>query len=158
MNTINAMNTILNSIRISVSDVRQVDLDGRPYGFRASKSYWIDEGWDSERWKNYQLPQIAIFELEGSTIAEGRKSYNERYENVIYQINVFASGRNQMNDLASQIKDGFYNWNRRKSMAKSGLKLDRKISDFDTIDDEMLPQQVFRKQISWRVLYQASGS
>lgn len=158
MNTDDAMKTFVNAIRQNVEDVEQFDLDGRPFGFRASKSYWIDEGWDSDRWRDYQLPKIAVFELEGSTVAEGVKTNNERYESVLYQVNVFASGRVQMNDLSNQLKNGFYNWNNRNSTLKSGLKIDRKISEFDTIDDEFLPQQVFRKQISWRVFYQSSGS
>jgi len=158
MNTEDAIKTFVNAIRQNVDDVQQVDLDERPYGFRPSKSYWVDEGWDSDRWKNYGLPQISVFELEGNTVAEGVRTNSERYESAIYQVNVFASGRDQMNDLSTQVKNGFYNWDNRKSTLKSGLKIDRKISEFDTVDDEFLPQQVFRKQISWRIYYQSSGS
>lgn len=107
---------------------------------------------------SYGIPQIAVFELDGNTVAEGAKTSNERYEAVIYQVNVFASGRTQMNDLSTQIKDGFYNRTKRLSTLGSGLKIDRKLSEFDTIEDEFLPQQVFRKQLSFRVFYQSSGS
>jgi len=158
MNTDSAMKTFVNAIRQNVTDVEQKDIDDRPFGFRASKSYWVDEGWDTDRWKEHQLPQIAIFELDGSTAAEGRKTKSERYELSIMQVNVFASGRTQMNDLSTQVKNGFYSYPKRLSMLASGLKLDKKLSEFDTIDDEMLPQQVFRKQLTWKVYYQATGS
>lgn len=158
MNTDDAMKTFINAIRQNTEDVEQFDADERPYGFRPSKSYWIDEGWDNDRWKDYGLPQIAVFELDGNTVAEGAKTNNERYEVVTYQVNVFASGRDQMNNLSTQVKNGFYNYNNRLSTLKSGLKIDRKISELDTVEDEFLPQQVFRKQLSFRVFYQASGS
>ena len=158
MNTDDAMKTFVNAIRQNVNDIEQFDIDERPVGFRPSKSYWIDEGWDRVRWSDYGLPQIAVFELEGNTAAEGAKTNNERYELSVYQVNVFASGRRQMNGLSTQVKNGFYNRTNRLSTLSSGLKIDKKISEFDTIEDEFLPQQVFRKQMSFRVFYHSSGS
>lgn len=158
MNTDDAMKAFVNAIQQNVEDIQQLDADGREYGFRASKSYWIDEGWDSQRWHDHQLPQISIFELDGQTVGEGVKSNSERYELSLMQVNVFASGRSQMNKLSTQVKNVFYGRDKRMSLLSSGVKVDRKMSEFDTVEDEMLPQKVFRKQMTWRILYQASGS
>lgn len=150
------IDAVINAIRENVTDVERVDIDNNPIGFRASKSYWVDYGWIEERWRDHGLPQIAVFHIGGTTTRQD--TMHERWEGAIMQIGVFASGRNQKTRLVGEIKKGFFDWENRNSMLGSGIKMDKMLTEYDTIDDELLPQKVFRKEMSFQVYYKTSGA
>ena len=156
--TADALKIFVNAIRQNVEDVIQKDADDYYYSFRASKSYWVDQGWFSERLQNYGLPQISIFHVGGRKVAEGKKSNSERYIGDTFQVDIFASGRPQKQDLTNQVMKGLFTFTNRLSTNRSGLKIDSLLTDYDTIEDEILPQEIFRKQMSFRVFYQTSGA
>ena len=155
---VDAMDIFLNSIRQNVDDIRQSDVDGNTTTFRASQSYWIDEGWVVERWKNYGVPQIGVFAAGGGVIAEGRSTHSERYEQKIFLVDIFASGKDQRGYLTEQVKDAFLLTPQRMSLLSSGLKVDKLLSEVDIIDDDILEGRVYRKQLTFRTIFRASGS
>ena len=146
----------INSIQQNVEDVFQLDIDDQPISFRASKSYWVDYGWISDRWRDHGLPQIGVFHVGGGDV--GRDTKTNRWELAVMQVDIFASGRQQKTDLAGQVKKGFYDWENRNSFLNSGVKFDSIVNEYDTIDDEVLPQKVFRKQLSFVVYFNSSGA
>jgi len=150
-----AIGAFINGLQQNLEDIERVDIDDYNIGFRPSASYWIDYGWIEDRWKNYGLPQISIFQVGGRTEEE---SYDARREMMLLQVDILASGRNQKTDLAGQVKNALYTRAQRESMAKSGVKMDKLVSEIDTIEDEMLPQKVYRKLMTYRVYYQSSGA
>jgi len=153
--TNDAISIFVSAMRIHVSDYAQADIDGNSIGARASQSYWIDQGWIADRWKYHGLPQIAIFSLGGGVIGDGVT--NERYEENTILVNIFASGRRQKNNISEQVKNAFLMRANRNSINSSGVKIDRLLSDSDNIDDDMVPQDVHRKDLTFRIVYRASG-
>jgi hypothetical protein len=149
------IDAFVNAIQQHVTDVERVDIDGNAIGFRPSKSYWVDYGWMEERWRDHGLPQISVFQIGGNSVEQ---DMDERYEGAIMQVDIFASGRNQKTVLTGEIKKGFFDRKSRFSLLASGVKLDKVLSEFDTIDDELLPQTVFRKQLTFQVYYNTSGA
>ena len=149
------INAFVNALQQNLEDVERTDIDGYNISFRASANYWIDYGWIEKRWKDHGLPQISIFHVGGRTDVEG---YDFRHEMMMLQVDILASGRNQKTDLAHQVKNALYTRTQRESLAKSGVKMDRLINELDTIEDELLPQEVYRKKITFKVFYQSSGS
>ena len=145
----------VNAVRQNIDDIQQVDIDGGFIAIRPSKSYWIAEGWDSQRWADYQLPQVSIFYTAGNTDVEDVEG--SRYDTGTMKVDIYASGRNQRRSLSSEIKRGLLQKESRNSLLASGLKLDRIISDIDSIEDEINPQDVYIKSISFRVYYHSSG-
>jgi len=153
-----ALDIFVNALRVNIDDIIQKDIDDNYVSFRASKSYWISEGWIDERWRDHGLPQIAVFQIASRDAASGKKTKSERYTEDNFQVDIFASGRNQKQDLTNQIRKSLFNYDNRMSMLRSGIKLDKIISQYDTIEDEILPQQVYRKQMSFKVYYHTSGA
>jgi len=149
------INAFVNALQQNLEDVERVDIDGYNISFRASTNQWIDYGWIEDRWKKYGLPQISVFHVGGRTEVEG---YDFRNEMMMLQVDILASGRNQKSDLTNQVKNALYTRTQRDSLARSGVKMDRLINEVDTIEDEMLPQDIYRKQITFKVYYQSSGS
>ena len=150
------INTIVNAVRIHCSDVNQHDMDGGSLNAtRASKSYWIDYGWIGERWKEHGLPQISIYNKAARGEAEGLEG--ERYEMNIIEIGIFATGNVQRTSFGSQVKRGLFSKAPRISLKNSGVKVDRLLSEFDSKDDDMLPQEVYIKEIDIKVYYHTSG-
>ena len=150
-----AIGAFVNALQQNLEDVERVDIDDYNIGFRPSANYWIDYGWIEDRWKKHGLPQISVFHVGGRTDVEG---YDFRHEMMMLQVDILASGRNQKTNLAGQVKKALYTRAQRESLARSGVKMDRLINEVDTIEDEMLPQDIYRKQITWKVYYQSSGS
>ncbi len=150
-----AINAFVNALQQNLEDIERVDIDGSNIGFRSSANHWIDYGWIEDRWKNYGLPQISIFQLGGRTDVEG---YDFRYEMMLLQVDILASGRNQKTDLTYQVKKALYTRTQRESLARSGVKMDRLVNEVDTIEDEMLPQKVYRKLMTYKIFYQSSGA
>lgn len=150
------IDAFINAIQEHVTDIERVDIDNNPIGFRASKSYWVDYGWIDERWRDHGLPQISIFQIGGSYAAQD--TWDSRWETATMQIDIFASGRNQKTKLAGEVKKGFFQHENRNSLLASGIKLDKLLTEFDTIDDELLPQTVYRKQLTFQVYYKTSGA
>jgi hypothetical protein len=144
------ISAFVNAMQQHTTDVERVDIDNNPIGFRASKSYWIDYGWMEERWRDHGLPQITVFQIGGGTVEQ---DLDERCESAIMQVDIFASGRNQKTRLTREVKGGFFERESRLSLLASGVKLDKVLTEFDTIDDELLPQKVFRKQLTFQVFY-----
>jgi len=77
---------------------------------------------------------------------------------MLLQVDILASGRSQKIDLTGQVKNALYTRAQRESMAKSGVKMDKLVGEADTIEDEMLPQKVYRKLMTYKVYYQSSGA
>jgi len=150
-----AINIFVNALQQNLEDVERTDIDDYNIGFRPSASYWIDYGWIEKRWKDHGLPQISIFQVGGRTEEE---SYDARREMMLLQVDILASGRNQKTNLTDQVKNALYTRIQRESMAKSGVKMDKLVSEVDTIEDEMLPQKVYRKLMTYKVYYQSSGA
>lgn len=150
------IDAFVNAIQQHVTDIERVDIDNNPIGFRASKSYWVDYGWIEERWRDYGLPQISIFQIGGNF--HGQDTMEARWEAATMQVDIFASGRNQKTRLSGEIKKGFFDYKSRISLKDSGVKLDKLLTEFDTIDDELLPQTVYRKQMTFQVFYNTSGA
>lgn len=150
-----AIEAFVNALQQNLEDVERVDIDGYNIGFRPSASYWVDSGWIQERWKKHGLPQISIFQIGGRTEIEG---YDFRHEMMLLQVDILASGRNQKTNLAYQVKNALYTRTQRESLARSGVKMDRLINEVDTIEDEMLPQEVYRKLMTYKIYYQSSGA
>ncbi len=150
-----AISIFVNALQQNLEDVERTDIDDYNIGFRPSASYWINYGWIEDGWKNHGLPQISIFQVGGRTEEE---RYDVRREMMLLQVDILASGRNQKTDLTGQVKNALYTRTHRESMAKSGVKMDRLVSEVDTIEDEMLPQKVYRKLMTYKVYYQSSGA
>ncbi len=150
-----AINAFVNALQQNLEDIERVDIDDQNIGFRPSASYWIDYGWIEDRWKNHGLPQISIFQIGGRTEVEG---YDFRYDMMLLQVDILASGRNQKTNLAHQVKNALYTRTQRESLARSGVKMDRLVNEVDTIEDEMLPQKIYRKLMTYKVYYQSSGA
>ena len=123
-----AINAFVNALQQNLEDIERVDIDGYDIGFRPSASYWIDYGWIEKRWKNHGFPQISVFQVGGRTEEE---YYDTRWEMMMLQVDVFASGRNQKTNLANQIKSALYTRAQRESLARSGVKMDRLVSEVD---------------------------
>lgn len=151
------IDAFVNAIKQTVLDIEQTDIDNNPIAVRASKSYWVAEGWIDERWKDHGLPQIAVHKLRDRQEG-GNDTEDSRWEEVLFIVDVFASGRGERRSMTGQIKKGLYSKNNRVSMNKSGFKMDRMISDNVNIDDEMLPQKVFRETMTFRVYFKTSGA
>ena len=155
---VDATDIFLNAMWQNLDDIRQTDLDGNTTTFRASQSYWINEGWIANRWKDYGLPQIGVFSAGGGVIAEGKSTQSERYEQKIFLVDIFASGKDQRGYLTEQVKDSFLLTPQRMSLISSGLKIDKLLSEVDIIDDDLLEGRVYRKQLTFRTIFRASGS
>lgn len=153
--TNDAISIFVSAMRIHVSDYARRDIDGNAMSARASQSYWVDQGWIADRWKDHGLPQIAVFTMGGGVIGEG--TTNERYEQKTILVDIFASGRQQKDKISEQVKNGFLLNVNRNSINSSGVKIDRFLSESDSIDDEMVPQDVYRKSLTFRIIYRASG-
>ena len=151
------IDSFINAIKQNVLDIEQTDIDGNPIAVRASKSYWVSEGWIDIRLRDYGLPQIAIHKLRDRQEAGG-DTEDSRWEEVLFIVDVFASGRGERRMLTGQIKKGLFNGNNRISMGKSGFKMDRLLSDNVNIDDEMLPQKIYRETMTFRVYFKTSGA
>jgi hypothetical protein len=151
-----AINTFVNAVRQNVRDIVQRDIDGNEMSFRASKSYWIDEGDYQERWVDYQLPQISIFHIGGGT--EGQDTKDKRWELMMMQIDVIASGKGQRNELVGDIKTGFFDYDKRASLLASGVNFAGIASEYELIEDAVVAQDVFRKQLTFKVYINSSGA
>ena len=147
------IDTFVNAIQQHVDDVAQVDIDGNTIAIRPSKSYWIAEGWDPQRWSDYDLPQISIFYTAGSTEVEDVAGS----DTAIMRVDIYASGRTQRRTMSQEIKRGLLQKEYRNSMLASGVKLDRLLYDNDSIEDELRPQDIFVKSLGFRVYFKTSG-
>jgi len=154
--TTSAMNAFINALRVNCSDYNRKDIDNNSIGARASKSYWIAEGWISDRWESYGLPQIGVFSIGGGVISEG--DLGERYEQQRILVDIFTSGINQRKDLTEQVKNALLLKDRRNSLNDSGVKIDRLLSDIDIVADDIIPQDVYRRQLVFGIIYKASGT
>lgn len=151
-----AIDAFINALRQNVDDINQRDIDENLISFRASKSYWIDSGWIADRWRDHSLPQIGVFTVGGGVIGEG--ILGERYEEKRILVDIFASGAEQRQKLTEQVKNALLLKAQRNSLNSSGVKLDRFLSEADSIMDDMMPEEVFRKQMTFRIIYRASGT
>lgn len=150
-----ALRAIVNAVQESIEDVQRVDIDGNNIGIRPSKSYWIEEGWIGNRWRDHGIPQVSIYDLSNSIVGEDGKS--SRWERMYVEVDIFGSGRNQCQNLVGQIKKHFYDPENRESLKGSGVKFDS-LYDNEVIQDEILPQDVFTKQIFMNLYYHTSGA
>ena len=151
-----AMDIFVNSIRENVSDIRRQDIDGGEYIFRASKSHWIDNKTRLiDRWRKYQLPQIQILDVGGRDVLEGVEG--DKMHQSMYQVDVYATGWNQKQELTAEVKSIMDKLSRRSTRA-SGLKLDSIVQDYDGMTDEVIDQDIFRRIITFRTIYYTSGT
>ena len=150
------IDAFVNAIQKNVSDLVQRDIDGNDISFQTDKSNWIDEGHWEPRWRDYGLPQISIFHIGGFT--EGQDTKDRRWELMMMQVDVLASGRRQRNVLVGEIKTGLFNHTKRNSLLASGVNMDSITGDYELIDDEVLSQEVFRKQLTFKVYINTSGA
>ena len=150
-----ALRAIVNAIQDSLEDVQRVDIDNNNIGIRASKSYWIEEGWMTERWRDHGIPQVSILGLNNSI--EGEDGKGARYERMYVEVDIFGSGRDQCQDLLGQIKKHFYDYENRESLRKSGVKFDS-LYDNMIVQDEVLPQKIYSRQVYMNIFYRTSGA
>jgi len=164
LNIEQAEDVFVNALRYNLSDVNTLDINGDPIGARASKSYWIDKGWATKantglngqsRWASWGLPQVQIFNIQSVKESEGVEG--QQYWNSLFQVDIFASGENQKKRLAEEARN-MLGKNSRRSTNASGLKIDSIINDFDAIADERIPQEVWRRTITFRVFYNTMRS
>jgi len=145
-----------NAIRQNTTDLRRYNIDGEDIGFAQSKSYWVNLGHPEAEWTKYRLPQIGIHKIGGYT--EGDDTWDSRWEGVMMRVDIFASGRGQRTRLAGDIKRGFFNRVSRFSLVGSGIKVDKVLSDDDSVEDDMLAQDVQTRQITFSVYFNTSGA
>jgi len=150
------LDAFLNSIRQNTTDLRRYDIDGGDIGFAQSKSYWVNLGHPERQWTEHGLPQIGIHKVGGYTEADD--TWDAHWEGVMMRVDIFASGRQQRTKLAGEIKGGFFNRAPRFSMVGSGIKVDRILSDLDSVEDDMLAQDVHVRQITFSVYFNTSGA
>jgi len=122
---------------------------------RASGAYWVDSTWISERlFEHHFFPQVSVFEV-------GSSSYESRKGNIVYfplyQIDVYASGKQQKSTLADEVKKTLLR-DKRVSLSNSGIKIDALTGENDVIEDERLPMQTFRKTMMFATTIYSSGS
>ncbi|MHA1542699.1 MAG: hypothetical protein ACTSQH_06960 [Candidatus Hodarchaeales archaeon] len=151
-----AIDAFVNACQQSLVDIEQVDIDGNPISFRPNKSDWIAYGWDSQRWRDHDLPQVAIHHVGGMT--EGQDTANARWELLSMQVDIMASGIAQRSKLAGELKGGFFNHANRSSLLRSGVNFNSIVGEYDVIEDEMLPQEVYTKQLTFKCYYNTSGA
>jgi hypothetical protein len=145
-----------NAIRQNVTDLRRVDIDGYDIGFAQSKSYWVNLGHPERQWTENGLPQIGIHKIGG--YSEGKNTLDARWEGTMMRVDIFASGKTQRTKLAGEVKNGFFNRASRFSLLSSGVKVDKLLSDSDSVEDDMLPQEVNVRQITFGLYYNTSGA
>jgi len=121
---------------------------------RSSGSYWIDNDWIDERLRKYRWPQISVFHV-GSSSEEARKGYVVYYP--LLQIDVFASGKAQKNELSKEVKKVLLQ-DYRETLKASGVNILGLTGENDVIEDERLPMKAYRKTLSFRAMLYSSGS
>ena len=142
MNVEDAVDGLVHCLRVNLTDPEN----------RASASYWIDDSWVDERLRKYGWPQISLFEV-GATSEEARKGYLVYYP--VIQVDVFASGKKQKQQLADEVKDAFLN--NRESLNASGINFLGLSGESDVIEDERVPLKAYRKTMVFRVMIYSSG-
>jgi len=158
------ISAFINAIRQNVDDIEQYNIDQEiglesgDIGFRASKSYWIDYGWDRERWADHDLPQISVWDAGGGVEVEDKREESAVLHRMNFRVDIMATGRNQKNLLAAQVIRGLYYRPNRLSLKRSGVNLDKLMSESDVVREELLPQEVYVKQMTFRTFYRSSGT
>jgi len=159
-----AEDIFINALRCHLSDSAVLDINGSSVGTRASKSYWIGKGWATEegtglngqsRWATWGLPQVQVFNINTTLESEGVEG--EQYWSALFQVDIFASGEGQKLRLANEARN-ILGKEARRSTSASGLKIDSIINEFDAIADERIPQDIFRRSITFRTYYRANRS
>ena len=146
-------------LRESLSDSNTVDINGDSLGTRASKSYWIDKGWATtkntgltgqSRWATWGLPQVQFFTIQ--TVKEREGVEGEQRWNATIQLDIFTDSENDKMRLAAEARD-MCKKDRRNMLSRSGVLIDSIINDFDSIADERIPQDVYRRTMTYRIFY-----
>ena len=139
-----AMEILVRCLRMNVIDPET----------RASGSYWIGDDWIDERLRKYRWPQISVFHV-GSSTEEARKGYVVYYP--LFQIDIFASGREQKRILAREVKRTLFHLCR-KSLLASGVNILSLEGESDVVEDERLPMKAYRKTLTIRAMIYSSGT
>jgi len=151
-----AKEALLNALRQHLEHPGEKDIDGNVLAIQPSQSYWINTEWIGDSIGKYGLPQVSVFTFEGPSI--DTKKEGERYYFLTAQMDVFGSGNDQREDLTHQVKDALLQQDYRASLADSGLKIDGLRASNDVIEDERLPQKIYRKTITFSGIYSSSGA
>jgi len=157
-----AENIFVNGLRSVLSDSNRLDINMSSIGVRASDSYWIGKGWATDpntgnygrsRWEEWGLPQVQVFNIQ--TRKEHEDQEGTQTWTSIFQVDIFATGNSEKMRLAEEARN-LLEKSQRNSLNASGLKIDDIINDFDSIADERIPDDVYRRTITYRVFFQTA--
>lgn len=96
---------------------------------------------------------MSVFHV-ASASEEARQGYLVYYPTI--QIDIFATGENQKQDVSDEVKDTLLKY--RDTLQNSGVGIDRLLGEFDVIDDERVPLKTYRKTLTYRTVIWTSGN